>query len=94
VTLLLSPLASGLFQRAIVQSGGLETRAPGSGENFTDDAEPGHRNSSNEVIARLFGAEGKAADRNAAKARMAAMEPAALASRGAPGMEGPAATRR
>jgi para-nitrobenzyl esterase len=80
VTLLLSPLASGLFQRAIVQSGGLDTLAPAEAENFSDDAEPGRANSSSEVIARLLVAEGQAADRAAARDRLATLEPAALAS--------------
>jgi para-nitrobenzyl esterase len=80
VTLLLAPLASGLFHRAIVQSGGLDTRTPAQAENFSDDAEPGLRNSSSEVIARLLVAEGQAADRDAARGQIAALEPAALAS--------------
>jgi para-nitrobenzyl esterase len=80
VTLLVSPLASGLFHRAIVQSGGLEVTQPSAGENFSDDPEPGHGNSSNEVIARLLVAEGKAADRAEARARIAATDPAQLAS--------------
>jgi para-nitrobenzyl esterase len=79
VTLLLSPLASGLFQRAIVQSGGLDTRTPAEAEHFADDPEPGLRNSSNEVIARLAVADGTAADPAAARAWIAAQEPAALA---------------
>jgi para-nitrobenzyl esterase len=80
VTLLVSPLASGLFHRAIVQSGGLDVATPAQAENFSDAAEPGRSNSSNEVIARLLAAEGRAADRDAARAEIAAMEPAALAS--------------
>jgi para-nitrobenzyl esterase len=79
VTLLVSPLASGLFHRAIVQSGGLDASTPAEAENWSDDAEPGRPNSSNEVIARLLVAEGGAADRDAARSELAAMEPAALA---------------
>jgi len=79
VTLLLSPRAAGLFHRAIVQSGGTHIAPVAEAENFTDDAEPGDRNSSGEVIARMLMAAGEAESREAAKARVESMEPAALA---------------
>jgi para-nitrobenzyl esterase len=79
-TLLLSPLASGLFQRAVVESGGLGTDSLAEAEHFHDDAEPGHRRSSNEVLARLLVADGKAVDLAAAKAQIASLPPAAIAS--------------
>ncbi len=66
-SLLLSPLASGLFQRAIVESGGANTTPPAVAENFRDDSEPGDKNSSNEVLARLLVAQGKASDASAAR---------------------------
>ena len=78
-SLLLSPRAAGLFQRGIVQSGGTNLGPLADAENFSDDAEPGGRNSSNEVIARMLVAAGEAASRDAAKARIGAMGPAALA---------------
>jgi len=78
-TLLLSPRAAGLFQRAIVQSGGTKLGWPDEAEHFADDPEPGDRNSSGEVAARLLLAAGEAESREAAKARLAQMEPAALA---------------
>ena len=53
--LLLSPLANGLFQRAIAQSGGTGLTTPAEAENFTDDAEPGEPGSSNEVLAAPAG---------------------------------------
>ena len=79
-TLLLSPLANGLFHRAIVQSGGTGMTSPAEAEHFRDDAEPGHARSSNEVLARLLIAEGKAADLAAARAQIASLPPAAIAS--------------
>lgn len=78
-TLLLSPEASGLFHRAIVQSGSTERAAVSEAENFHDDAEPGHRRSSNEALAQLLIADGKAADAGAARAVIAAMPAAELA---------------
>ncbi len=79
-TLLLSPLASGLFHRAIVESGstGIDTLA--EAEHFHDDAEPGHRRSSNETLARLLIANDKAIDRAAARAQIASLPPAEIAS--------------
>jgi para-nitrobenzyl esterase len=78
-TLLVSPPARGLFQRAIVQSGVLSNTTPDQAERFTDDATAGHRNSSGEVLARLLQADGKAGNRGDAKARIAAMADAEVA---------------
>jgi para-nitrobenzyl esterase len=63
-SLLLSPRAKGLFQRAIVQSGGTWT------STFAE-AEDGHAASSNAILARLLVADGSAADPEAARARVA-----------------------
>jgi para-nitrobenzyl esterase len=79
-TLLLSPLASGLFHRAVVESGGTDMDSPASAEHFHDDAEPGHPRSSNEVLTRLLVADGKAVDLAAAKAQLASLPPAEIAS--------------
>jgi len=65
--LLASPRAAGLFQHAIIQSGGDLTMSPVEAENITDDSDPGVAKSSNEVLLRLLMADGRAADRNAAK---------------------------
>jgi para-nitrobenzyl esterase len=73
-TLLLAQRAKGLFERAIVESGGLTSTTADEAENFTDDSMPGAKNSSNEVIVRMLGA-----DRTAAKAKLAAMADAATA---------------
>ncbi len=75
-SLLLSPPAHGLFHRAIVESGGLGFRNVAEAENFTDDAQPGDPNSSNEAVLRLLIADKPAPDRAAAKTRLAGMSPA------------------
>jgi para-nitrobenzyl esterase len=77
-SLLLAPPAKGLFQRAIVQSGGVFFDTPATAEHFVDDADPGARSSSNEALLRLLIADG-AADRATAKATLAAMTPAEVA---------------
>jgi para-nitrobenzyl esterase len=79
-TMLLSPRAGGLFHRAISQSGGTYLVDPALGENFTDDANPGHAGSSNEVLLSLLRADGIAADREDAKAQLAKMTPNQIAS--------------
>ena len=78
-TLLLSPKASGLFHRGIIQSGGVERATPAEGENFHDDAVPGHERSSNEILAQLLQDEGKATDAAAARAAIASMPAAETA---------------
>jgi para-nitrobenzyl esterase len=74
MTLLLSPLADGLFHRAILQSAGTRTTDPAEGENFADDPVPGHAHSSNETILALLQRDGTAADRAAAKAALASRD--------------------
>jgi para-nitrobenzyl esterase len=78
-TLLLSPAAKGLFQRAIIESGGTWMTPPERAEHFADDATPGHPRSSNEAIAALLVKDGTAKDRADAKAKLAAMRPEAVA---------------
>ncbi|MFM7144685.1 MAG: carboxylesterase/lipase family protein [Alphaproteobacteria bacterium] len=72
-SLLLSPAAHGLFQRAIVQSGGLRFYDASESEAAVDADAPGHAQSSTEAILRLLVAEGRAADRAAATAVLAKM---------------------
>jgi len=72
-TMLTSPLAKGLFHRAIVQSGGTGLVTPAEAENLADAADPGHELSSGEVLVRLLQARGLAGDRAAAAARLASM---------------------
>ena len=78
-TLLQSPLAAGLFQRAIVQSGGLASPALAEAENLASDAEPGHENSSGELLLRLLQTHRGAADREAARALAASLGDAGVA---------------
>ncbi len=78
-TLLLSPLARGLFHRAIVQSGGTNLDSTAEAEHFRDDPEPGHARSSNEVLARLLVADGKTVDRAAARVKIASLSAAEIA---------------
>src|SRR5262245_10802404 len=84
--LLTSPLAAGLFQRAIVQSGGAWNASLAEAENLHDAPEPGAPNSSGEIVLALFEREGLAADRVSAQASAAALSTAELASflRGVP----------
>jgi para-nitrobenzyl esterase len=65
-SLLLSPLARGLFHRAVAQSGFTTTFTRAQAEHRIDAAEPGDPASSAEVLLRLLVQEGRAADRAAA----------------------------
>jgi para-nitrobenzyl esterase len=67
-SMILSQEAAGLFHKAASQSGGVGTVEVSYGQNYTDDPlEPGHPNSSREILNNLLIADG-AADREAAKA--------------------------
>ncbi len=70
--LLRSPLAEGLFQRAIAQSGGFLESTPAEAENLRDDPEPGHINSSAEILVRLHRGEAGVVPEDA-RARVAEM---------------------
>lgn len=79
-TLLLAPQAAGLFSRAIVQSGSTRFTSAAAAEHWADDpVEPGHRRSSNEIVARLLVAAGRAADRDAARGLVTSLAPDELA---------------
>jgi para-nitrobenzyl esterase len=79
MTLLLTPHALGLFHRAILESGGLHIRSVENAEAFTEASAPEARNSSNEAIARMLVATGRAHDRADAKATIERMVPGDLA---------------
>jgi len=68
ITLLLSPRSEGLFQRAIAQSGGRWSASIAQAENWSDAPEPGLPYSSREVLALLLVQEGRASDRDDARA--------------------------
>jgi para-nitrobenzyl esterase len=74
VSLLASPLAEGLFHRAIGQSSLSWSATPAEAENYVDDAEPGKESSSGEVLIRLLRADGRANSREAAKQAIELMD--------------------
>ncbi|HEY3698006.1 MAG TPA: carboxylesterase family protein [Spongiibacteraceae bacterium] len=76
--LLAAPPAKGLFHRAIAQSGLLRTMPQAAAENYRDDAEPGIENSSREFINKLLIADGRARDRDDAKAQQQNLDDAQL----------------
>ncbi len=71
--LLASPLAKGLFHKAISQSGSSRTETMAMAENFNDPQQPGWPNSSNEVLAQLLINQQTATDRAEAKIDLSAM---------------------
>ena len=68
-----SPLAKGLFQRAIAQSGSVSTTPRWRAENFHDDKKPGMALSSREWLLLQLQNTGRATDRSSAKAVLGAM---------------------
>ncbi len=77
-SLLISPLAKGLFHRAIAESGGVYCSSAAEAENFADAPEPGSTKSSGEVVLALLQDEFNL-DRAAAKRKLGGMSPAAVA---------------
>ena len=71
--LMTSPLARGLFHRAVVQSGGTWMDTLAAAENPVDAPEPGHESSSAELLFARLVASDRAADRSAAKLATATM---------------------
>lgn len=67
-SLMASPLAKGLFHRAIAQSGSVGTTPLWRAENFHDDARPGQALSSREWLALQLKNAGRAKDSSAARA--------------------------
>jgi para-nitrobenzyl esterase len=72
-SLLRSPLARGLFHRAIAQSGGNYASEVHEAQNLYDATPPGDANSSAEVLLRLLVAQGQAEDRDGARQVVASM---------------------
>ena len=79
LTMMVSPLAAGLYHKAIVQSGGLTINSFSVAENFRDDEEPGSSASSRELVNRLLVAGGRASNRKEAKAVQLSMTDNAVA---------------
>jgi para-nitrobenzyl esterase len=78
LSVMASPLATGLFHKAISQSGGLNLNTIATAENYVDDEEPGHALSSQEAVNQLLINLGKAADRTTAKTLQLSMQPAEI----------------
>ena len=78
MSLVTSPMAEGLFHRAIVQSGGIGTTPLAQSVNFRDDDVPGHEHSSQEIINMILVRDGLADDRDSAKALQASMSDEAI----------------
>lgn len=78
-SLLAAPAARGLFHRAIVHSAWASTASPAEAENLADASEPGHFNSSNEIIATLLIKNGLARDRGEALRRLSSTPDAEMA---------------
>ena len=72
-TLMASPLAQGLFHRAIAQSGLTSTTPLWRAENFKDDPRPGQALSSKEWLAMQLHQAGRAGDREAARTMLSSM---------------------
>lgn len=73
IALMLSPRANGLFHKAIVESGGARTTPMAMAYNYVDDDPKGHPFSSKEIINKILVRDGKAKDRDEAKALQDAM---------------------
>jgi len=80
LTLMQSPLAAGLFHRAISESGGLWYTPSREAKNYRDDRRPGSDYSSVEIELILRQQDGSASSRKQARAQVEAMDSAARAS--------------
>ncbi|MFT5012696.1 MAG: para-nitrobenzyl esterase [Planctomycetaceae bacterium] len=67
LTMMASPLAAGLYHKAIVQSGGFFVSSMAEAENYSDAATPGHAFSSAEIVNLLLVRSGRAVDRGDAR---------------------------
>lgn len=76
LAMMASPLAAGLFHRAIVQSGGFDAADPVRGRNYSDQG--GHDFSGPEIVNRLFAADGLAEAGQPARQHQKASEAAAI----------------
>jgi para-nitrobenzyl esterase len=77
--LMASPLAEGLFHRAIAQSGMISTMPLWRAENFRDDEQPGMALSSREWLLMQLQHAGRATDRDGARTLLLSMSPDEIA---------------
>jgi para-nitrobenzyl esterase len=66
MSLVTSPMAEGLFHKAIVQSGGIDTEPLAEAINYRDEKPAGHVNSSKEIVNAILIRDGEAANREEA----------------------------
>ncbi len=71
LSMIASPLASGLFHKAIVQSGGLNLTTKKNAEDFFEEG--GHSNSSSEILSKLLIEDGVADNARLAKKHIESM---------------------
>ena len=76
LAMMASPLAAGLFHRAVVQSGGFEAADPVRGRNFSDEG--GHEFSGPEIVNHLLVADGLADDTRGARRHQETMDNATV----------------
>ncbi len=74
-SLMASPLAKGLFHKAITQSPITATCKVAQARNYVDDADAGHELSSRELLCKWLVRDGRAGNRAEAKALIAKMAP-------------------
>lgn len=79
LSMMVSPLAEGLFHRAVVQSGSLRINPVSYAENYRDDTPRGHRYSSRELMNLSLIQDGMATDRDTARALQDGMGPEEIA---------------
>ncbi|MEX1032088.1 MAG: carboxylesterase family protein [Cellvibrionaceae bacterium] len=78
MSLVTSPMAEGLFHRAIVESGGVGTTPLAQGIYLTDQEPAGHMHSSKEIINKILIRDGEAANREEAIGLQQTMSDAAI----------------
>lgn len=66
MSLVTSPMAKGLFHKAVVESGGLETTPMAEAINYRDENPAGHVNSSKEIVNTILIRDNEAANREEA----------------------------
>ena len=76
--LIASPFGEGLFQKAIIQGGYMQSISMSEAEHFHDDELPGQRSSSNEIILDLLLLQNVASNREEAKNDIASMSDESL----------------